>query len=182
MNTSKITVRRLAVIGVLSAAAFLLQLLGTVLPFKVGGFLEIEFSDLPAIIGTFAMGPVTGVVIELIKNLLKCSMTTTGFVGELANFLINGTFVLTAGLIYNRSKTRKGAVIGLCCAVITMTVMGMLANYFILLPLYMQGASFEVKMNLILTTITPFNLVKGAVLSLITFFIYKPLSPIIKGR
>ena len=182
MHTSKVTVRRLTVIGVLSAAAFLLQLLGTVMPFKVGGFLEIEFSDLPAIIGTLAMGPVTGVVIELIKNLLKCSMTTTGFVGELANFLINGTFVLTAGLIYNKIKTRKGAVIGLFCGVITMTVMGILANYFILLPLYMQGASFEVKISLVLTTITPFNLAKGTILALITYFIYKPLSPIIKGR
>ena len=99
MNQNKNTkTRTITTIAVMAAAAFILQLLGTVLPFKVGGFLEIEFSDLPAIIGTLSLGPVSGVVIELLKNILKCGVTTTGFVGELANFVINGTFVLVIGL------------------------------------------------------------------------------------
>ena len=178
----KISVRKAATVGVLSAAAFLLQLLGTVMPFKVGGFLEVEFSDLPAIIGTFSMGPICGVLIELNKNLLKCSFTTTGFVGELANFIINGIFVLTAGLIYSRNRTRGRAVLGLAVAIVAMTAAGIVTNMYILLPLYMPDADLSVKLALVLSTITPFNIIKGAVLSAVTFFIYKPLSPIIKGK
>ena len=79
--------------GVLSAAAFMLQLLGSVMGLKIGGFLEIEISDLPALLGSFAIGPTAGVLIELIKNLLHCAVTSTGFVGEFANFFVNGIFV-----------------------------------------------------------------------------------------
>lgn len=178
----KISVRKAATVGILSAAAFLLQLLGTVMPFKVGGFLEVEFSDLPAIIGTFSMGPVCGVLIELIKNLLKCAFTTTGFVGELANFIINGIFVLTAGVIYSRKRTRRGAVLGLLAAVIAMTAAGIFTNIYILLPLYMPTAELSAKLTIVFSVITPFNLIKGSVLSVVTYFIYKPLSPIIKGK
>ena len=80
---------------------------------------------------------------ELIKNLLKCAFTTTGFVGELANFIINGIFVLTAGVIYSRKRTRRGAVLGLSAAVIAMTAAGIFTNLYILLPLYMPtGLAF----------------------------------------
>lgn len=175
-------VRKITVIAMLSAAAFLLQLLGSMLHLKVGGFLEIEISDLPAIIGTMALGPVSGVIIELVKNILKCSATTTGFVGEFANFVINGTFVLVAGLIYNRKRTKKGALIALLAATVVMTVAGILVNLYIMLPLYMASAPFEAKLSIVLSTVTPFNLAKGVALSLITALIYKKLSPIIKGN
>lgn len=178
----KVSVRTISVVAMLSAAAFILQMIGSMMGLKVAGFLEIEFSDLPAIIGTMALGPTCGVTIELVKNLLKCMATTTGFVGELANFVVNASFVLVAGLIYNKNKTRKGAFISFVIATIAMSAFGILTNVFIMLPLYMPNADFGARMSLALTTITPFNLVKGAVLSLITFFIYKPLSPIIKGR
>lgn len=178
----KIGVRKITVIAMLAASAFLLQILGTAMQLKVAGFLEIEFSDLPAIIGTLALGPWSGVLIELIKNLLKCTATTTGFVGEFANFVINGTFVLVAGLIYNRNKSKKGALIALLVATVVMTIAGIAVNLFVMLPLYMPAAPFDVKLALALSTITPFNLVKGVVLSLITALIYKKLSPIIKGK
>ncbi len=177
----RVNVRAITWIAMLAAAAFALQLLAAFLP-KVGGFLDLEISDLPAIVGTMALGPAAGIVIELIKNLLHCTVTTTGFVGEFANFVMNGTFMLVTGLIYKRNKTKKGAVWALVWGVVSLAVMGVVANMLIMLPLYMPTSPFDVKLVLALSTILPFNLVRGAVLSLITLLIYKKLSPIIKGK
>ena len=96
-------------IGVLSAAACILQFLGSVMGLKIAGFLEIEFSDLPAIIGALSLGPVAGVLIEFIKNIIHCTITSTGFVGEFANFVINGMFVFVLGSVYSNNKTKKTA-------------------------------------------------------------------------
>lgn len=170
----------MAVCAMLSAMAVVLQLMAAVIP-KVGGFLDIEFSDLPAIIGTLALGPLCGVLIELIKNVVHCAFTTTGFVGELANFVVNGTFVLVLGLIYKAHKTKKTAIVGFAAATIVYTITAMAANYFLMFPLYMPDAPKNVIWAMILSTVTPFNIVKGIVLSVITLLIYKKLSPIIKG-
>ena len=167
-------------VGVFSAIAFILQWLGSMMPFKVGGFLEIEFSDLPAVILSFAMGPVAGVLVELIKNILHAPMTTTGFVGEFANFVINGTYVLVCGLIYRKIKTKKGAAIAMCAGVLSLVLTGFFVNLFILLPLYMPDAPFSVKMGIVTGTIIPFNFVKGIVQGIITMFIYKKISAILK--
>lgn len=175
----RLNTKNISRIGALSAAAFILQLLGSVIGLKVGGFLEIEISDLPALIGTFAMGPAAGVIIELVKNVLHCAITSTGFVGEFANFVVNGIFVLVAGLIYKRVRTRRGAALGMTAAVFAMTTAGVVTNLYIMLPLYMPTADFGTKLSLVLSTITPFNLCKGAALSLITFLSYKKLKPII---
>lgn len=166
-------------IGIFSAIAFLLQVLGSMMSLKVGGFLEIEISDLPALIMTFAFGPLAGVLTEFVKNLLHCTITSTGFVGELANFVMNGTLCAVAGVIYRYHKTRTGAVVSLLCATVAMAVAGVLANLFIMLPLYMPTAPFDAKLHLVLFTILPFNLVRGLVLSVITFFIYKKISPLL---
>lgn len=170
----------MAVCAMLSAMAVILQLMAAFIP-KVGGFLDIEFSDLPAIIGTLALGPLCGVLIELIKNVVHCAFTTTGFVGELANFVVNGTFVLVLGLIYKAHKTKKTAIAGFAAATIVYTLAAMAANYFLMFPLYMPDAPKNVIWTMILSTVTPFNIVKGIVLSVITLLIYKKLSPIIKG-
>lgn len=172
--------RFMAVCAMLSAMAVVLQLMAAVIP-KVGGFLDIEFSDLPAIIGTLALGPLCGVLVELIKNVVHCAFTTTGFVGELANFVVNGTFVLVLGLIYKAHKTKKTAIAGFVAATIVYTLAAMAANYFLMFPLYMPDAPKNVIWAMILSTVTPFNIVKGIVLSVITLLIYKKLSPIIKG-
>lgn len=166
-------------VGLLSAIAFILQAIGSMMSLKVAGFLEIEFSDLPAIIGTLSLGPVAGVLIELIKNLIHLPMSSTGFVGEFANFVVNGTFVFVIGVFYALNKTKKGAVVALLLGCIIMPVAAALVNYFIMLPLYMSAASSAVKLNLVLTTITPFNFVRAIVLSLITLFCYKRISPIL---
>lgn len=166
--------------GALAAIAFVLQLLGSIIGLKVSGFLEIEISDLPALIGAFALGPLCGVLIELVKNILHCAVTSTGFVGELANFFVNGVFVLTAGLIYKKKRTRRGALIGMLCAVVTMTAAAIASNLFIMLPMYMPNADFSARLTLVLSIITPFNLCRGTALAAITFFVYKKLSPILK--
>ena len=166
-------------VGLLSAVAFILQVIGSMMQLKVAGFLEIEFSDFPAIIGSLSLGPVAGVVIELIKNLLHLSMTSTGFVGEFANFAVNGSFVLVIGIVYKLNKTKKGAIMALVLGSIVMPIAAAIINYFVMLPLYMASADHAVKFNLVLTTITPFNFVRAIVLSVITVFSYKRLSPIL---
>ncbi len=179
MKKMKMT-RVMVVTAMLSALATVLQLMGALIP-RVAGFLDVEFSDLPAIIGTLALGPLCGIAVEAIKNVLHCAVTTTGFVGELANFIVNGTFVLVLGLIYKIKKTKKTAVMGFVAATIIYTAAAMATNLFLMFPLYMPQASAEEMLSIILTAITPFNLAKGTVLSLITLAIYKKLSPIIKG-
>lgn len=166
-------------VGALSAIAFVLQVIGSLMHIKVAGFLEVEFSDLPAIVGALALGPGAGVLIEFIKNFLHLTISSTGFVGELANFVINGVFVFVIGIMYAKNKTKKGAVISLIAGCIFMPIAAAFANFFIMLPLYMPQAELAVKMSLVLTTITPFNFVRGIVLSIITIWCYKPLSPIL---
>lgn len=166
-------------IGVLSAVAFILQVIGSIMQIKVAGFLEVEFSDLPAIFGTLALGPVAGVLIEFIKNFLHLTISSTGFVGELANFVVNGVFVFTIGLFYKHNKTKKGAVISLIAGCLIMPVAAAFANFFIMLPLYMPAADLAAKISLVLTTITPFNLARAIALACLTVWCYKPLSPLL---
>ncbi len=170
----------IAKVGMLSAAAFILQMLGSFMGLKVGGFLEIEFSDLPAIIGTLALGPLAGVAIELVKNALHLFMTSTGCIGECANFIVNGVFVFVIGIIYKYNKTKKGALIALLSGTVLMTASAIFTNLYIMLPLYLPNFSFGEKLNLVLTLITPFNFVRGLTLSVITLLIYKKISPLLK--
>ena len=125
--------KKITRIAVLAAIAFVLQMLGNLVPKIV--FLEIEFSDLPALIAAFAMGPMAGVMVELIKNLLHSFFTSTGLVGELANFTVNGIFVFTAGMIYKYNRTHRGALVSMLIAVITMTLAAIAVNLFIMPPL-----------------------------------------------
>ena len=169
----------IAKVGIFSAIAFVLQLLGSIVP-KVSGFLEVEVSELPALIMSLALGPMAGVMVELIKNILHSPMTTTGFVGEFANFVINGIFVFVCGVIYQKNRTKKGAIIALAVATITLVIAAFFVNLFVMLPLYMGGAPFAARLNLDLFTIAPFNLIRGTVLSLITILIYKKISGFLK--
>ena len=175
-NTTKMVVT----VGIFSAIAFVLQVIGSAMGLKVSGFLEIEISDLPALIISMAYGPFAGVLIEFIKNLLHCSITTTGFVGEFANFIVNGAFCLVAGLIYKRNKTFKMAILALIFGVFAMAFVGIFSNLFIMLPLYMKGTPLDVRLDLVFGVIVPFNIVRGLTLTVITAFIYKRISRVIK--
>lgn len=144
-------------------------------------WLKIDASDLPALIGSFAFGPLTGVIIEALKNVLKILVksTTSGGVGELANFIIGSTFVGTAGMIYKFKKTRINAVISLIIGTIVLGIVGALANMYILIPLYMPDMSKNDLMIYITNGVIPINLIKGAGISAITLVIYKRISVII---
>lgn len=167
-------------VGTFSAIAFVLQLIGSIMSVKVAGFLEVEISDLPAIILSLAMGPWAGVLVEFIKNLLHTAMTTTGFVGEFANFVINGSAVFVCGLIYRFNRNKKGAVLSLAAMTVTLVIVGLLANTYIMLPLYMKDTDFAARLKLAVSVIAPFNLYRGLVLSVITMLIYKKISRLIK--
>ena len=194
MNQSQ-KLNRLVKISLLVAIAAVLMLLEFPIPI-FPGFLKIDLSDLPALIGGFALGPVAGVIIEGGKVLLNTLFTgsITGGVGEVANFLIGGSFVFVASYMYHKEKTKKNAAIGLIMGTIVMTIVGAVFNYFILIPLYatlfggmdaiigMSAESNSAISNLggvILLGITPFNILKGSVVSLVTFVTYKKVSPLI---
>ncbi len=178
--------------AMLSVIAFVLMLLESQIPF-FPEFLKIDLSDLPALIGGLAMGPLAGVAIEAVKNILHLLMTTTGGVGELANFLIGSSLVVPAALIYRRKKTKAMALVGLMAGVVTMAVAGALANYYLLLPFYSTFFPLEAVIamsakanpaikdlgSLILYGIVPFNLLKGLVLSILTLAVYKRISRVL---
>ena len=169
-------------IGVLSALSYMIMFLEFPLPF-FPPYLKIDLSDIPAIVGAFAFGPIAGVVIELVKNVLHLiTKTETGGVGELANFLTGASFVLASSMIYFESKNKKSAVLGLAVGTVVMTAVMALANYYILLPFYLGTAPSPDTLGLIWSTTVPFNMIKGIIISFITILIYKRLSPILHKK
>lgn len=195
-NTSK-GIRRLAFIGMFSAIAAVLMFLEFPLPFAPP-FYKLDFSEIPVLIGTFAFGPVTGVICEFVKILVKTVIkgTSTAFVGELANLAIGCSLVVPAGIIYKMKKTRKSALISLLTGTLIMTVAGCFINAYVMLPTY--AAAFHmpidelVKMGtavnanvtnlftFVMLCVAPFNLLKGAADSILTFLLYKRISRLIK--
>lgn len=194
---SRIAVRALVQIGMLSAIAVVLMLFEVPLPFAPS-FYEIDFSEVPVLVGCFVMGPVAGAAIEFVKILLNFLIngTVTAGVGELGNFLIGCAFCVPAGIIYRKNRSRKGAIIGMVTGTLFMTVIGCFINGFVLLPAYAKafhmpidaivgmGTAVNGHINslttLVLFAVVPFNLLKGVLVSLIVFLIYKKISPIFR--
>ena len=167
--------------AMLSAIAGVLMLWEFPIPlFPV--FLEIDFSDLPALLAAFLLGPAAGGVVVFMKIIINLmfNSTVTGFIGEAANFIIGIAFILPAGLVYKSNKTKKGALTGMLAGIISMAVLGALANYFILIPLYIKEISTSDLTKLVLFSIVPFNILKGTMVSLLTLLIYKRLSHLFK--
>lgn len=192
----KLNVRYIAVTAMLSAVAFILMFLDFPIPFLIPSFIQMDISELPALVGAFAMGPLCGVLVCLVKNLLHLFITSTGGVGELANFLLGASFVLPAGLIYKKKKSRKSALIGSVLGAAIMAVFSVLCNYFLTYPVYYNFMSKDMVLALyqaILPSVQnilqclicfnmPFTFVKGLFSAAITFLIYKHISPILKGN
>ena len=188
------TMTKIAILGVIS---FVFMLLDFPLWFTPP-FLKFDISDLPSLIGAFALGPMAGVLVQLIKNLLKLLLagTSTAAVGELANFVVGSVFAYTAGLIYYKEKTFKNAIKGLVLGVIAMTVVISFANYYIMIPFYSKAYGLPLEKiiemstavnkyvvdlkTLIIFAVVPFNLLKGLVTSILTVLLYKRISPILK--
>ena len=175
-------------VGVLSAIAFILMFIHVPLSFVAPSFMQLDISDVPALIGGFSMGPIYGVAIQLIKNLLKVPSSSTGGVGPISNFIVGSSYVLVASLVYKRNKTLKNAGLGLFLGVITMSAMSMISNYFFVFPLYgkimipmeniiAMGTAINPKIDslwtMMLFAVLPFNLIKGAVNGIVTRLIYK---------
>ena len=189
-------VRFITVTAMLSAISFVLMYFEFPIPI-IPAFIKFDFSDLPALIGTFAYGPLCGVIVCLIKNLLHLMDSNSMLVGELSNFILGAAFVIPAGLIYKFKKTKKSALIGGITGAVFMGVFCVFSNYFIVYPVYYQVAMPEEailgmyqailpSMKSILQSLIVFNLpftvVKGLISVAITMLVYKPLSPILKGR
>jgi riboflavin transporter FmnP len=186
--------RKLTAAAILAAAAYLLAFLEFPVPLTPA-FARMDLSDLPALIGAFAFGPVTGGMVELVKNLLGLMTSSTGGVGELANFLMGASYVFTAGAVYKHHKTKRMALIGGVAGSIAMGIMAAITNYFILLPMFEQFMPLEeiiaafgefipfihTKLDVVLYNAFPFNVLKGLVITAVTMLIYKKLSPILKG-
>lgn len=126
---------RLAVAAMLSAVAAVLQFVEFSIPL-IPSFVKLDISDLPALLGTFSLGPVYGVVIQLVKNLLHLPFGSSAGVGELSNFILGAVFVLCAGLVYRKHKSRKGALIGAMLGAVLMAVVSVPSNYFFVYPAY----------------------------------------------
>lgn len=191
--------RRAAYVGIFTAIAAVLMYLEFPLPFAPA-FYEIDFSEVPVLICSFSLGPVAGVVCEFVKVVLKLFLkgTTTAFVGDLANFVVGCSFILPASVVYFAKKTKTGAIIGMGVGTAVMTVFGSLFNAVYLIPAFsvlfgrpleeivamgtaVNGAIVDVT-TLVLFAVVPFNLLKGVVVSVITFFLYKHIERLLRMR
>lgn len=194
------TTRKMAMIGMFSAIAMILHLFDFPIPFAPP-FYKLDFSELPILIGSFAFGPAAGVMMEFLKILLKLCIkgTSTAFVGDLANFAIGCSFILPASVIYAFGKKKKSAIAGCVIGTLILTVFGTAFNAVYLLPAFSKlfgmpldtilelGAAVNPLadgssiVNFVIACVAPMNLIKGAAASVVTMFIYKPLSPILKS-
>lgn len=181
-------------VAMLSAVATLLMFLEIPIPF-MPPFLRMDFSDIPALLAGFSLGPLAGVAVLFIKNAVHALTSWSFLVGELANFIIGISFVLPAALIYQRRKNKKSAVLGMVTGGAVMTLIAGALNAFLLIPLYATVLDFPVEAivsmsgevnplikdlkTLIFIGITPFNILKAFLNTLVTALIYKPLSPLL---
>lgn len=193
--------RKMAVVGMFSALATIIMLFEFPV-FFAPPFYELDFSELPILIGTFAFGPMAGVMMEFLKILLKLCIkgTSTAFVGDLANFAVGCSFILPASVVYAFRKSKKSAIAACIVGTLTMTIFGTAFNAVYLLPAFSK--LFHLPMEEILAMgvdvnpfvregdifsfvaacVAPLNLIKGASVSIVTLLVYKPLSPIIKSE
>ena len=189
--------RKLVGTAMLSAVGAILMYIGIKLPF-MPSFITLDMADLPALIGSFAYGPARGAVICILKNLLHLLIqgSQTGGVGEISNALLGIFFVVPAGLIYNKIKSKKGAFIGALVGAVAMAVMSIFSNYYFVYPVYTNFMPMEAiiaaysAINPKVTNLwqalimfnMPFTFMKGMISLAISMLIYKPLSPILKGK
>ena len=190
--------RRMVIIAMLSAIAVVLMLFEFPLPF-LPGFYKIDASELPIVIGAFTFGPMAAVIMEFLKVLLNLFLdgTTTAFVGEFANFLIGCAFVVPASMVYYDKKTKKRAALGLLLGLVICTVAGCFLNAYLLLPTYSKAFHMDLDalvamgtavnglidslLTFVIFATAPLNIIKCAVVSVLSLLIYKPISKFLKG-
>lgn len=194
-NKSLNKTRMLAGCGMLTAVAIVLQYIEAPIPF-IPSFIKLDFSDLPELIGSFAYGPVAGILIALVKNIIHLAVSQSGYVGELSNFILGAVFAGVAGLIYKKHKTMKGALVGGIVGAVCMALISFPSNLFIVYPFYYNFMPKEIVLQAyqaivpsmksieqsLLVFNMPFTFIKGILCVVISMLIYKPLSPVLKGK
>lgn len=192
----KFSLKQLLTITLMAVISFIIMFLEMPIPI-FPEFLKVDLSDLPALITGLALGPLAGIMVELIKNLLHLLRTSTLGVGEFANFIVGAALILPPSIMYKKKPEAKTLAIGLICGILLMGIVGGMANYFILLPFYEKAMGFPMKaivgmgsavnpaikdtFTLILYAIVPFNILKGAVVTLFTIALHKRVAPLIKS-
>ena len=197
MSHDQRKLRNMVKVGILAAMSFILMFIQFPIP-VAPPFMKVDLADVPALIGGFSMGPIYGVLIQLIKNILNLSKTSTYGVGEISNFVVGGLFVFVSSSIYKKNKTKKNATIAMICGMLIMTLAATLSNAFVIFPLY--GKAMGVDMNafvaiahktnslvksyftMMIFAIVPFNLIKGFIEILVTKLLYKHVSSILHDR
>lgn len=199
--TQKQKTHRLAVAAMLTAVAFVLQFIEFSLPALIPSFIKMDISDLPALLGTFSLGPAYGVAIQLVKNIIHLPFGTSAGVGELSNFIHGAVFVFVAGLVYKHNKSRRSALIGSVAGALAMSLVCVPLNYFLVYPAYVVLYSLPLEaiigmyqelapavattptgnalFNALLLFNVPFTFGKGILDVVLCFLIYKPLSPLL---
>lgn len=198
VNTSTmIRTKDMTKVAMLSVIGFVLMYFQLPLTFVAPPFMKLDISDLPVLMGAFTMGPVYGIIIAALKNLMHIIFkgTMTAGVGELSNFIISSTFALVSSYIYRKHKTYKGAVLSMTVGVLAMTILAMASNYFVVFPLYgkvmpmeaiiAMGSAITPKITGLFTmmiySVLPFNLIKGFTTSAVMMLVYKKISPLFKN-
>ena len=202
MSQSKVSASRnrthkLTVTAMLSAVAFILMFIEFPIPALIPSFVKMDVSDLPELLAAFSLGPIYGVAVTFLKNLLHIVFkgTTSAYVGELCNFLLGAVFSMAAGFIYQRKKSRKSALIGAVVGAALMAIVSVPLNYFVVYPAYVvcYGMPLEAIIGMyqailpssdsLIKCLTifnmPFTFCKGMLDVLLCFLIYKPLSPLL---
>ena len=198
VNTSTmIRTKDMTKVAMLSVIGFVLMYFQLPLTFVAPPFMKLDISDLPVLMGAFTMGPVYGIIIAALKNLMHIIFkgTMTAGVGELSNFIISSTFALVSSYIYRKHRTYKGAVLAMTVGVLAMTILAMTSNYFVVFPLYgkvmpmeaiiAMGPAITPKITGLFTmmiySVLPFNLIKGFTTSAVMMLVYKKISPLFKN-
>ncbi|MCT4542516.1 MAG: ECF transporter S component [Vallitalea sp.] len=167
-------------VSLLSAISYIVFLLDFPLMPYFPPFLQIDFSEIVVILGGITLGPLAAVTIEFLKAVLRFILMNsgTGGIGEFANFIVGIAYVLPFCIIYRRNNLKR-FIIGSLLAIASITIVGALVNYFINIPVYSKITDHTVKMDMVLTIYTPFNLIKGTIISIANYIVLKAFTPVI---
>lgn len=195
-SSSMLRTKDMTKVGMLSVIAFILMYFQLPITFVAPPFMKLDISDLPVLMGAFTMGPVFGIIIAALKNIMHIIFkgTMTAGIGELSNFLISSTFAFVSAYFYRKHRTYKGAIISLTLGVLAMTFLAMLSNYFVVFPLYAKvmpmdaiiamGSAITPRItglfSMMIYSVLPFNLIKGFTTAAVMMLVYKKISPIFK--
>ena len=192
-KTNLMSTKTISKIGLLSAIAYVLMFISVPLPI-FPAFLKIDLSDIPAIFGGMSLGPVAGLIIVVIKNFLQAlTASTTGGVGEFANIMIGGAYVLIICLFYKKWKTYKTVIVGALLGIVAMTIMGCIMNYYVMLPLYGNFMPMEEIIqagniinprvtdlySFVIWMIAPFNILKGFIMTIAILPLFKKMEKLL---